>query len=101
MADAAAVVAVAKRDAPALGVRGGEAGWGRGLTGEAPSPHVHPGYQACTSYSSERVKPVSTRLPRLVALAMDLGMAEEKLDADGSQSRRCIGNEHPLATGMS
>lgn len=35
--------------------------------GDAAAKHVTPGYQACTSYPSDRVKPVSTRLPRLVA----------------------------------
>lgn len=35
--------------------------------GDAVASHVTPGYQACTSYPSDRVKPVSTRLPRLVA----------------------------------
>ncbi|GLW64525.1 hypothetical protein Arub01_27690 [Actinomadura rubrobrunea] len=35
--------------------------------GDAAASHVTPGYQACTSYPSERVKPVTTRLPRLVA----------------------------------
>jgi hypothetical protein len=39
-----------------------------------------------------------------VSVVADLALRldeTEKLDAGGSQSRLCIGNEHPLATGKS